>query len=306
MFNWTLSTLVLGNNLLSNRLVTFIQHIQCLVEPALSGAQVFASEEHRKMCSLGPIHGIKTTDIVVWVPCSKKRAQQQIVCSVCLWDTGRWPKCGSKTKHPTTRPCQRPAHCRLPAQVPPNLMSPLKQCQDQQAHMPKRWMLSSDEKSKPLFGDQFEAYREYIEVFFEKNARNHPYLGGLNTWLWEPPILGKKTYRWGPLTVTIVLLRLNEHPFNTWTWHMNLREELLHWLSKRSKFTSVSIIFGNAFAKQNSMFVPLEAKVGWMCTDIWIKTRWHCCISGTPRKGIEGHHCMHVLCNRTSRRIVKT
>ena len=43
--------------------------------------------------------------------------------------------------------------------------------------MPKRWMLSSDEKSKPLFGDQFEAYGEYIEVFFEKIARNHPYLG---------------------------------------------------------------------------------------------------------------------------------
>ena len=77
-------------------------------------------------------------------------------------------------------------------------------------------------------------------------------------------------------------------------------------VSKRSKFTSLSTIFGNAFAKQNSMFVPLEAKVGWMCTDIWIKTRWHCCISGTPRKRIEGHHCMHVLCNRTSRRMVKT
>jgi hypothetical protein len=82
-------------------LVTFTQNLQSPVAPALSGAQVFASEEHHKMFSIGPYQGMKTTNIMVWISCSQETVAKQVV-SGCLWDTGRWPKCGFKKRHPTT------------------------------------------------------------------------------------------------------------------------------------------------------------------------------------------------------------
>ena len=72
-----------------------------------------------------------------------------------------------------------------------------------------------------------------------------------------------------------------------------------------SQFTSLSIIFGNAFEKkQNSMYATLPAKVVWMWYEYGSKLVG-IAASGTPCERIAGHHCMHVLCNRTSRRMVK-
>ena len=154
MFNWPLSTLVLVINLLSNRLVTFTQNLQSPVAPALSGAQVFASEEHHKMFSIGPYQGMKNHEDHghYGMDFMFKRNGGE---AGCFWMYGILEDGRSVVSKRGNQPQQLKA-CTLSfafwSSAKSGRSSP---CQDQQAHMPKRFMLSSDERSKPLFGDQF-------------------------------------------------------------------------------------------------------------------------------------------------------